>query len=65
MPIFKPFQKTTGTGAKRPKIKAKASENPNIDTSKAISDFQKSRMTKESKLLKANPSYTYLSLYHH
>ena len=63
--MHKPFQPTTGTKAKRPKMSAKKSENSDIDTKHAEMQFAKSRMNREDKLSKANPSYTYLSLYHH
>jgi hypothetical protein len=65
MPIYKKFQPTTGTKAKRPKMKAKVSKNPNIDAEQSDKDFIKSKIIRESKLKKSNPSYTYLSLYHH
>ena len=65
MPIHKRFQPTTGTKAKRPKMKAKASENGGIDPEQSEKQFIKSKVIQENKLKGANPSYTYLSLYHH
>jgi hypothetical protein len=65
MPIYKKFQSTTGTKAKRPKIKAKASENPAIDVIDAETKFIKADTERKTKLQKSNPSHTYLSLYHH
>jgi hypothetical protein len=65
MPIYKKFQSTAGTKAKRPKLKAKASENPIIDAMEAETKFIKADTERKTKLIKSNPSYTYLSLYHH
>jgi hypothetical protein len=65
MPIYKKFQSTTGTKAKRPKIKAKASENPVIDAMESEIKFMKADTERKTKLSKANPAHTYLSLYHH
>lgn len=65
MPIHKPFQSTTGTKAKRPNIKAKRSENPIIDVEQSKKEFEKAKEQREKKLIKSNPSHTYLSLYHH
>ena len=63
--IHKKFRISTGTTARRPKLKAKASENPAINAELAEKEFKKSKHTRETTLLKSNPSYTYLSLYHH
>ena len=57
MPYYKKFQPLKGTGAPRPKMTAKRSENPNLETpQESESKFKTMEDKSKQLLIRSNPT---------